>query len=81
MIKPAKRLPVVGPCPQTAVGEPTHAVMSQRQLNRFRGQLIYWCSRCNAAHVAQGGELRLSHVEASPTASAVDVRARESPLA
>ena len=50
---------ILGPCPKCDEPQPTHARMTAERFLRFTGALIYWCSRCGEAHVAERADLSL----------------------
>ena len=51
---------VLAPCPRCSSPQPTHAIMSVRQFQRFKGELWFWCEQCGASHSPAVEELTLS---------------------
>ena len=68
MLEASKRYAVLGPCPGVGKATRTHALMNARELSRFKGELIYWCAHCRAAHRASWPHLQLSFAEAAVAA-------------
>lgn len=69
MLEASRRHAVLGPCPKFGRATRTHAVMNARELSRFKGELVYWCDHCRAAHRASWPHLQLSGAE-PPVAAA-----------
>lgn len=50
---------VLAPCPRCSSPQPTHAIMSVREFQRFDGELWFWCEHCEASHSPAIEELTL----------------------
>lgn len=57
---------VVGKCEATGTWQPTYAIMTQREFQRFTGALHFWCKRCKDIHKAETAALRLPAPSENP---------------
>ena len=61
---------VVGVSPQTPVGLPTHADMSEGELAEFDRTLALFCPACRKAHQFARADLSLDHARTEASARA-----------